>query len=462
MSHNKYRHQIEPIHCNYLANSNLINTKFHNISKFRESQSSPSSSSSPSSLPSSSLNNTHNSSLNQPRSNSFQKSASSSPSIFSYFFFSNSKTHNKLLLSTKYQHHHNHHNHNSPMLKRCLIRELTLTRRERNLWIFVVINSLFLIYLVYYNPETSKAIIGQLFRKDDRTSSKLRKLKDVDGNHDRNSDKMMQLLNHLNSDSSTCGEVDNSYASLLEEIKHTPYKNHSDFLTHDKFRNTWSCLNEEQKLNVKIKLFDYPWNKPRIMERSDGTKRVAVRRFPNVICIGSKKCGTGALQFFMKLHPYFRKPPHHDEPHFFDNQFEKGLEFYLDMMPFATSSQVVFEKTPKYITLDGVAQRIKKSLPDSDDLKIIVVVCDPIKRAFSDFTHVKNSNPPVWDDVLKIKYNNSFGNFVESSVKYMQEVFNDPKKRPEPTKNFQHFIHGLYKSETPELTILSNGMYKKF
>ena len=128
-------------------------------------------------------------------------------------------------------------------------------------------------------------------------------------------------------------------------------------------------------------------------------------------------------------------------------------------MPFATSSQLVFEKTPKYITLDGVAERMKKSLPDSDDLKIIVVVCDPVKRAFSDYTHVIHSNPPVWEDALKHTYNNSFGSYLSKSIEYLESAFNNPTNRPDPTKNFQHFVHQIYKSDRPELSILSNGLY---
>ena len=321
---NKYRHQIEPIHCNYLANSDLINTKFQNdnISKYHQTKSTSSNTSTPHSS-SSRLAHSYN---HHPYNQISSRSNFISRHFFSLFSFA--KTHNKPI-SDKFNSSSSSHHHSAaasspshPMLKRCLIRELTLTRRERNLWVFVVLNSVFLVYLVYYNPETSKAIIGQFFQKDHKTSSKLRKLKENTENtkntkngelHDhrftydsteKNTDKMMQLLNNLNTDSSSCAAPENSYSSLLLEIQNSPYRNHSDFLTHDKFRSTWACLNEDQKLEVKIKLFDYPWNKPRIMERSDGTKRVAVRRFPDVICIGSKKCGTGALQFFMKLHPY--------------------------------------------------------------------------------------------------------------------------------------------------------------
>ena len=49
------------------------------------------------------------------------------------------------------------------------------------------------------------------------------------------------------------------------------------------------------------------------------------KRLPQVICIGAKKCGTGAFQNFLAHHPHLHKPPGLDEVHFFDNDQEQGL-----------------------------------------------------------------------------------------------------------------------------------------
>ena len=57
-------------------------------------------------------------------------------------------------------------------------------------------------------------------------------------------------------------------------------------------------------------------------------------RLPNIICIGAKKCGTGALQQFLSGHPQIvRTSSKVDEPHFFDQDenYEKGVDYYRNL-----------------------------------------------------------------------------------------------------------------------------------
>ncbi|CAG5095959.1 Oidioi.mRNA.OKI2018_I69.XSR.g14415.t1.cds [Oikopleura dioica] len=83
------------------------------------------------------------------------------------------------------------------------------------------------------------------------------------------------------------------------------------------------------------------------------------RRLPQAICIGAKKCGTGALKDFLSHHPLIATPAAY-EMHFFDNieEYSKGIEFYRSMMPRTQPSQITFEKTPKYMVMPEVPQRV--------------------------------------------------------------------------------------------------------
>ena len=57
-------------------------------------------------------------------------------------------------------------------------------------------------------------------------------------------------------------------------------------------------------------------------------------RLPNIICIGAKKCGTGAFQQFLSGHPQIvRTSSKVDEPHFFDQDenYEKGVDYYRNL-----------------------------------------------------------------------------------------------------------------------------------
>jgi len=115
------------------------------------------------------------------------------------------------------------------------------------------------------------------------------------------------------------------------------------------------------------------------------------KRLPQVICIGAKKCGTGAFQNFLAHHPHLHKPPGYDEVHFFDNdnEYSKGIEYYHELMPETAGGEITYEKTPKYMVIPQVPERIYSM---NSTVKLIAIVCNPVNRAFSDYTHVVKSN----------------------------------------------------------------------
>ena len=59
----------------------------------------------------------------------------------------------------------------------------------------------------------------------------------------------------------------------------------------------------------------------------------------------------GAFQTFLAHHPHLHKPHRLDEVHFFDKdeEYEKGLDHYLKIMPNTFKKEVTYEKTPKYL-----------------------------------------------------------------------------------------------------------------
>lgn len=56
------------------------------------------------------------------------------------------------------------------------------------------------------------------------------------------------------------------------------------------------------------------------------SNKVQTKRLPNAIIIGVKKAGTRALLEFLRLHPNVEGTG--PEPHFFDRNYNKGLEWY--------------------------------------------------------------------------------------------------------------------------------------
>lgn len=111
------------------------------------------------------------------------------------------------------------------------------------------------------------------------------------------------------------------------------------------------------------------------------------KRLPKAIIIGVKKGGTRALLEFLRAHPDVKATG--PEPHFFDKNYEKGLEWYRNLMPKSESSQLTIEKTPGYFITKDVPKRIYNM---SADVKLIVVVRDPVTRAISDFAQIASKS----------------------------------------------------------------------
>ncbi|XP_070537031.1 heparan sulfate glucosamine 3-O-sulfotransferase 1-like [Ptychodera flava] len=109
------------------------------------------------------------------------------------------------------------------------------------------------------------------------------------------------------------------------------------------------------------------------------------KRLPGVLTVGVKKCGTGALRFFMNSHPQVMFGVD-VEAHYFDRNYDKNIEWYIQKMPYTTQDQISTEKTPFYFVSADVPRRIFEDI--SPDVKIIMVMCDPVNRAISDFVQV--------------------------------------------------------------------------
>ncbi|XP_077594745.1 heparan sulfate glucosamine 3-O-sulfotransferase 3B1b [Stigmatopora nigra] len=114
------------------------------------------------------------------------------------------------------------------------------------------------------------------------------------------------------------------------------------------------------------------------------------KKLPQAIIIGVKKGGTRALLEFLRVHPDIRAVG--AEPHFFDRNYDNGLEWYRDLMPKTLEGQITMEKTPSYFVTKEAPARISAM---SRDTKLIVVVRDPVTRAISDYTQTLSKKPDI-------------------------------------------------------------------
>ena len=135
------------------------------------------------------------------------------------------------------------------------------------------------------------------------------------------------------------------------------------------------------------------------LKQKHGQTSELKKRLPKMIVIGVKKCGTGALTNFLDMHPRAR---YAGELYYFNREIEtKSINWYEAKMPDSFADDIVFEKTPDYLFDKDVPAAIKEFNPHT---KIIVVLCDPVKRVFSDFLHMNRFNDTGRDvDLFKMK-----------------------------------------------------------
>ena len=125
------------------------------------------------------------------------------------------------------------------------------------------------------------------------------------------------------------------------------------------------------------------------------------RRLPNALIVGCAKCGTRALITFLELHPDIKCARR--EQHFFDvnETYENGLEWYRKQMPERTRDEISLEKSPAYFVVDDVAKRVYHM---NSSVKIIVVLCEPVRKIVSRYAQYFEKNPDFGSMEYKIYY----------------------------------------------------------
>jgi hypothetical protein len=112
------------------------------------------------------------------------------------------------------------------------------------------------------------------------------------------------------------------------------------------------------------------------------------RAFPNVFIIGIQKCGTTSLEKYLSEHPMIL-PSYYKEMKYFDLFHFKSPGWYLAHFPFQkqlSGGKITIDATPDYIFYPKAAQQIKALMPDA---RFLVVVRDPVDRAFSHYLYSK-------------------------------------------------------------------------
>jgi len=104
---------------------------------------------------------------------------------------------------------------------------------------------------------------------------------------------------------------------------------------------------------------------------------------PDFLILGKPRCGTTSLYNCLIQHPRI-VPAITKELHFFNEGYDRGLEWYRAMLPPIADREglITGEATATYLDFPVAADRILEHYPDT---RFIVLLRDPVQRAVSHF-----------------------------------------------------------------------------
>ena len=152
---------------------------------------------------------------------------------------------------------------------------------------------------------------------------------------------------------------------------------------------------------------------------------------PNYICIGVQKGGTTSLINYLNQNPMIYCL--YDELHFFDQKSgnklsKKDIINYENL--FKTNKKIVGVKTPSYCYLFYAIDRIYNYNPD---IKLILILRDPISRAYSHF-NMFTQKGRFHQDSTK-----------ENILEYFKKIASNLKNLKDISRNGKYFIErGFY------------------
>lgn len=171
----------------------------------------------------------------------------------------------------------------------------------------------------------------------------------------------------------------------------------------------------------------------------------SARILPDFIIVGAMKSGTSFLINYLSEHPYIKIPEYQKEIHFFDNHFYDGINWYKSYFPTKISKQfnkkfkkinfITGEKSPYYIFHPLAPQRIHSLLPK---VKIIILLRNPVKRAYSHYNHSVRNN----------RENLTFEEAIEKEPERLKgekdKIIKNRKYRSKKYTYYSYLTRGIY------------------
>jgi hypothetical protein len=110
------------------------------------------------------------------------------------------------------------------------------------------------------------------------------------------------------------------------------------------------------------------------------------RSLPGAVILGAQKSGTSSLHNYLVQQPGVIEPLR-KEVHYFDVNFDRGEPWYRANFGRLGEPGLNIDSSPYYLFHPAVPRRMRALLPDA---KLIVLLRDPVRRAYSHYWHERD------------------------------------------------------------------------
>lgn len=188
-------------------------------------------------------------------------------------------------------------------------------------------------------------------------------------------------------------------------------------------------------------------------------RRMSKGRQPDFIIVGAQKSGTTSLHYYLSHHPKLLASTPKEVRYFDrDDNYKKGKKWYHKAFVNLSNRQgslLCFEATPEYIYRSYAAQRMYETYPD---LKIIMILRDPVKRAFSAWNMYRDF-PIKFQDKLPGNLSSKNGYIYDRQNNLVEELY-----RTDRFPTFEEVVDSEMvkinsQSELEEPSIIRRGIY---
>jgi len=158
------------------------------------------------------------------------------------------------------------------------------------------------------------------------------------------------------------------------------------------------------------------------------------RKSPDFIIIGVMKGGTTSLYDYLNQHPDVQMS-REKEVNYFSMYYYRSKLFYKSFFSYKSENKMAGEASPFYFFHPQVPVRIKRDLPQA---KIILILRDPVLRAYSQYNHIKGVDSAAnFDEAIQLEN--------KRVTKEMEKkAATEPYYANQSYLSFSYFSKGLY------------------